>query len=415
MTVFTKFWRSLSNIGVDESLENHLRRKIILTNQLAFTVSVVVLTAWVAIGIAFNGTGTILGPIIVAPTIYALTILFNALRWRTFSRIWFNLSPLAMLLFSAGIIADEQVVSMKIALLSVVIVPLVLFGIEERVKMFIGILFVIAAYLGMDFIAPLIPNRLGIDITVVDSPVSVGISGVLSFILFTFSFIYFQEIAKDAEQQLVYEKERSEQLLRNILPDEIADLLKDSSATIANHYAQASVLFADIVDFTPLSAQLAPDEVVSLLNEVFSYFDMLAEKYGVEKIKTIGDCYMVAAGVPRPRSDHALALAQLALEAQTYFQANLVAGHTLTFRIGINSGSLVAGVIGRKKFIYDLWGDAVNIASRMESHGVRGKVQITRATYELIQSEFVCEKWGSVPVKGKGEMDVWHVIAPRLS
>ena len=413
MITFRKFWQALSNIGIDETLESHLRRKIVLTNQLAFTVSVIVLTAWIALGVAFHANGTILGPIIIAPSVYALTILFNALRWHTFSRIWFNLTPLVMLLVSAGMMSDGQVVSMKIALLSVIIVPLILFGVEERGKMIVGIVFVISAYLGMDFVAPLIPNRIVIDMAVVDSPVSIGISGVLSFLLFIFAFTYFQNIAQDAEQQLVYEKERSEQLLRNILPDEIADLLKDSSATIANHYAQASVLFADIVDFTPLSAALAPDEVVSLLNEVFSYFDMLAEKYDVEKIKTIGDCYMVAAGVPRPRSDHALILAQLALEAQNYFQVHPIAGHTLSFRIGINSGSLVAGVIGRKKFIYDLWGDAVNIASRMESHGVRGKVQITRATYELIRSEFICEDGGNVDIKGKGEMEVWHVIEPR--
>jgi len=413
MIPFKKFWHSLSNIGIDETLESHLRRKIVLTNQLAFTVTIIVSLAWTAMAIVFHGKSDLLLPIVAACTAYGLTIVFNALRWHTFSRIWFNLTPLIMILFFAGIITDGQVISMKIALLSVIIVPLVLFGIEERGMMVMGIVLVIAAYLGMDFVAPLIPNWVVVDMTIVDSPLAIDINGLLSFFLFIFAFTYFQNIANDAEQQLVYEKERSEQLLRNILPDEIADLLKDSPATIANHYAQASVLFADIVDFTPLSAELAPDEVVSLLNEVFSYFDMLAEKYDVEKIKTIGDCYMVAAGVPRPRSDHALILAQLALEAQDYFQAHPIAGHTLSFRIGINSGSLVAGVIGRKKFIYDLWGDAVNIASRMESHGVCGKVQITRATYELIQSEFICENGGSVAIKGKGEMEVWHVIGAR--
>jgi len=169
-----------------------------------------------------------------------------------------------------------------------------------------------------------------------------------------------------------------------------------------------------MVGFTPLSAQLPPVEMVELLNEVFSFFDSLLDKYDVEKIRTIGDSYMVASGVPRGRPDHAQALVRMALEMRNY-----IATHTfrndqcVSFRIGINSGSMIAGVIGRRKFVYDVWGDAVNIASRMESHGLGGAVQITRATYELIKDEFVCEPRGTVNVKGKGDMDVWLVISAK--
>lgn len=208
-------------------------------------------------------------------------------------------------------------------------------------------------------------------------------------------------------------QERSEKLLLNILPKEIADALRSEDSTIADYYAGASILFADVVNFTPLSAQMAPVDVVGLLNEVFSYFDTLVEKYRLEKIKTIGDCYMVAAGVPRPRPDHAYALAQMALDIQAYVSGREFRGKQLTFRIGINSGPVVAGVIGQKKFIYDLWGDAVNTASRMESHGVGGKIQITRATYELVKNDFFCEPCGAIEVKGKGEMEVWHVLGKR--
>jgi guanylate cyclase len=162
-----------------------------------------------------------------------------------------------------------------------------------------------------------------------------------------------------------------------------------------------------------MSAQMTAVELVELLNEVFTHFDELVEKYDLEKIKTIGDCYMVAAGVPRPRPDHAQVLTHLALEMQTYVAQRQFRGRQLAFRIGINSGPVVAGVIGRKKFIYDLWGDAVNTASRMESHGSGGLTQITQATYELIKDDFTCEPRGTVNVKGKGEMEVWHVVRAR--
>lgn len=209
-------------------------------------------------------------------------------------------------------------------------------------------------------------------------------------------------------------QEKSEALLLNILPKEIAAILKNENRTIADHYDEASVLFADMVDFTPLSAKLPPVEIVELLNEVFSFFDSLLDKYGVEKIRTIGDSYMVAAGVPRGRSDHAQALVRMAIEMRDYVSTHTFHnGHHVNFRIGINSGAMIAGVIGRRKFVYDVWGDAVNIASRMESHGLGGAVQITQNTYELIKDEFVCEPRGTVNVKGKGDMEVWLVIASK--
>ena len=205
------------------------------------------------------------------------------------------------------------------------------------------------------------------------------------------------------------EQEKSENLLLNILPKEIAELLKNKPDTVAEHFNEASILFADVVNFTPMSSQMKPIELVELLNKVFSQFDDLVEKYDLEKIKTIGDCYMVASGVPKPRHDHAQSITQLALDMQATVNASEYFGRKLTFRIGINSGPVIAGVIGRKKFIYDLWGDAVNTASRMESNGMGGFVQITEDTYNLIQAEFLCEARGVIHVKGKGELHVWLV------
>lgn len=204
-------------------------------------------------------------------------------------------------------------------------------------------------------------------------------------------------------------QERSETLLLNILPKEIIEILRERHRTIARHYDGASILFADVVNFTSMSANMNPSELVELLNEVFSEFDARAEKYGLEKIKTIGDCYMIAAGVPRPRTDHALVLTEMALEMRDYVAHHEFMGKKLEFRFGINSGAVVAGVIGKKKFSYDLWGDSVNIASRMESQGKSGIIQVSQATYELIKSHFKCTQQGTVNVKGKGEMSIWFV------
>jgi adenylate cyclase len=221
---------------------------------------------------------------------------------------------------------------------------------------------------------------------------------------------YFVRQKNLAYKLLSVEQQKSERLLLNILPKEIAAILKNENRTIADNYAEASILFADLVGFTPLTAQMSPAEMVNLLNHIFSYFDSLVEKYSLEKIRTIGDNYMVAAGVPRIRSDHALALAKMALEMRDFiYSLPPVSGRQIQFRIGINSGAVVGGVIGRKKFVYDLWGDAVNIASRMESHGIAGAIQITQSTYELICSECICEPRGAVEIKGKGEMQTWFL------
>jgi guanylate cyclase len=209
---------------------------------------------------------------------------------------------------------------------------------------------------------------------------------------------------------------RADNLLLNILPRSIAERLKAETRTIADQFSSASILFADVVDFTPLAERLPPAEVVGVLDHLFSHFDGLAERHGLEKIKTIGDCYMVAAGVPSPRPDHAQALALMALDMQAAMRSVDEVGHLgLELRVGINSGPVVAGVIGRKRFLYDLWGDAVNTASRMESHGTSGRIQITRTTKELIDGEFVCEPRGTIPVKGKGEIEVWYLVGRQAA
>jgi adenylate cyclase len=239
---------------------------------------------------------------------------------------------------------------------------------------------------------------------------NVAVSGVIVFTLLAL----FAKQRRDALVGLRSAQERAENLLLNILPGSIADRLKASPQTIADQFPAASVLFADVVDFTPRSNDLTAAEVVGLLDRLFGEFDTLADRYGLEKIKTIGDAYMVASGVPDPRPDHARVLALLALDMVAATRSDGAVGDLdLVLRIGINSGPVVAGVIGRKRFLYDLWGDAVNTASRMESQGVPDRIQITRSTYELIKDEFDCEYRGTVPVKGKGDMETWYLIARR--
>jgi len=231
-------------------------------------------------------------------------------------------------------------------------------------------------------------------------------------VVFTLLAVFAQQ-RQDALSALRVEQEQAEDLLLNILPRSIAERLKESTATIADQFDAATILFADVVDFTRLSERLAPGEVVGILDHLFTHFDVLADAYGLEKIKTIGDCYMVAAGVPTPRPDHARVMALMALDMRDAMRSSDEVGHLgLELRIGINSGPVVAGVIGRKRFLYDLWGDAVNTASRMESQGAPGQIQVTRATYELLTDDFAFEHHGTVDVKGKGELETWYLLGP---
>ena len=204
--------------------------------------------------------------------------------------------------------------------------------------------------------------------------------------------------------------QRSEDLLLNILPASIAQRLKLGGGTIADEFPAVTVLFADIVGFTRMSARLPPERIVGMLNDLFCRFDDLAGSLGLEKIKTIGDCYMVAGGLPEPRRDHAEAIADMAL-AMLAIVAELAArtGEPLSVRIGLHSGPVVAGVIGKRKFIYDLWGDTVNIASRMESHGIPGTIQLSAASRQLLDGKYRLQPRGTIEVKGKGEMETWFL------
>lgn len=221
---------------------------------------------------------------------------------------------------------------------------------------------------------------------------------------------YFQSQKARVLEALAKEQARSEQLLLNVLPQSVADRLKAKKLLIADSHESVTIMFADLVDFTRLSAGMPPAELVDLLNQVFSKFDELAEKYGLEKIKTIGDAYMVVGGVPHAREDHAVAIADMALEMHDAL-ADLAAktGKNLSMRIGINSGPVIAGVIGNSKFSYDLWGDTVNVASRMEHYGMPNSTQVTQSTYHHLKHHYSFEPRGIIEVKGKGEVQAYFL------
>ncbi|MBD0336544.1 MAG: PAS domain S-box protein, partial [Cyanobacteria bacterium Co-bin13] len=230
-------------------------------------------------------------------------------------------------------------------------------------------------------------------------------------------FLYYEGIVHDIserrqmETELRQQRQQADRLLINILPYQIAQRLKVGTRTIAESFDQVSVLFADLVDFTAASSEMTPRELVKLLNEIFSIFDQLAVSHSLEKIKTLGDAYMVAGGLPTARPDHTGAIARMALdmrEAIRHFHRP--DGSPFQLRIGINTGPVVAGVIGRRKFAYDLWGDTVNIASRMEATGEPQRIQVTPDLYECLKDEFLFEKRGFVAVKGRGQMTTYWLV-----
>jgi class 3 adenylate cyclase len=219
---------------------------------------------------------------------------------------------------------------------------------------------------------------------------------------------------EDAHKLLQYEQDRSEKLLLNILPAPVALRLKNSEATIADGFADATVMFADIVNFTHVAANMTPSQVFSMLNGIFSAFDDLAEQHGLEKIKTIGDAYMVAGGINMENADYSAAIADLALRMQELLQRDFAVNTShLEMRMGIGTGPVVAGVVGKKKFIYDLWGDTVNLASRITSEGVPGMIQCDTATYRRLCDRFDFHEPQTIYLKGKGDMTVYRLIGRK--
>jgi guanylate cyclase len=286
---------------------------------------------------------------------------------------------------------------------------LMLLGVRESLPWFAtyGVLLVVLGLVDQQIPAgePPIPVSVVVTFFVMNlAGVSLTIYAIVS---------YFVRERDEMHAALELEQERSERLLLNVLPRAIAERLKDAPDTIAEHHDEVTVLFADLVGFTAHTERTDPHRLVAFLDELFTTFDQLADEQGLEKIKTIGDAYMVAGGLPEPRPDHAVAVAEMALAMREHLSgvpAPWGGSESLALRIGIDSGPVVAGVIGRRKFIYDLWGDTVNTASRMESHGVPDAIQVTSRTQALLLDRYAFRPRGRIDIKGKGEMEAYLLL-----
>jgi class 3 adenylate cyclase len=315
------------------------------------------------------------------------------------TQLWMRLVlPFLLQLSLGGFVPSSGVILWSI---TAPLGALTFLGTRAAIRWFVGYAAIIVA---AGLLQPFLPDP--------DPPIPDGVIlafGVLNILaVSTTIFVLLRYVVIQRQ----HEREKSERLLLNVLPEPIAARLRDSHETIADGYDEVTVLFADIVDFTAMSSGASPAEVVGLLDELFTTFDDLAERHGLEKIKTIGDAYMVAGGIPEARPDHAEAVAEMALDMVDAV-ARRTDGRDLRIRIGIDTGPVVAGVIGRRKFIYDLWGDTVNTASRMESHGLPGAIQVTERTHRRLCDRYAFSERGTVQVKGKGEMPTWLLLGRR--
>jgi adenylate cyclase len=398
----------LARIGADPRDDEELRQKKALLVMLAILI-LPVSAAWGTLYLAFGS------PVGIVPFVYfavSLGSLVIFARTRSFRLLL--ITQLVDILFTTT--AGQMLVggflpSGGVGLWGILapLGALVFLEVRQAVRWFGAFIMV---FLLTGITGELLFHDAGLPISFTTTMLALNIIGA-GFVAFTLlaSFAHQRNAALVA---LRAEQEKSEALLLNILPSAIAERLKAATQMIADHFDATTILFADVVDFTPLSERLPPAEVVGMLDRLFSRFDALVERHGLEKVKTVGDCYMAAAGVPDPRPDHARKAALLALDMRDVVATSAVAAWPgLEVRIGINSGSVVGGVIGTKRFLYDLWGDAVNTASRMESQGTPGEIQITRATYELLNDEFICRLRGTIPIKGKGLMETWYLVGPR--
>lgn len=391
----------------DDTAQLRLQKRVLVA---VSAVVAVIAALWGALYLFFHEPVAASIPWIYAVGVGSSLVVFaRTRRYRVFrftQLFLMLLLPFTLQLALGGFVAGSAVIIWS---LLAPLGALAMWGRRQAVYWFL-------AYIALVVAVQLIQPSLATDNNLPDSVIAaffvanvLGASGVAFFALH-----YFVDQKDRAFDLLHIEQEKSERLLLNVLPKEIAQVLKEDDQIIATRCPAITVLFADVVGFTPLSQDLTPEELVGVLNDVFSYFDSLVDKYGLEKIRTIGDSYMVASGVPVARDDHAHALARMALDMLGYVPPS--SGPTsapLVFRLGISSGPAVAGVIGRAKFQYDVWGDTVNTASRMESHGVPGRIHLSPTTYDLVKDEFVCEPRGLVEVKGKGPMETWFLVGAR--
>ncbi len=393
----------LAEIGALPSDSDELRlRKAVLV--LSSTLMASLAFAWVptyaTLGLWVSAAIPLAYQLASAASIYTFARTHRYLLFRT-SQLWMSLLLPFALQWSLGGFRNSSAVCLWA--FTSPLGALLFVGARQAIQWFL-------AFVGLVAVSGAIDPALAAGAPHIPSGVVVTFFALNVLGVATTAYVLLQYFVRARER----EQAKSERLLLNVLPEPVAARLKEDEGIIADACADVTVLFADIVGFTPLSELLSAEDMVSLLDRVFARWDTLAAEHGVEKIKTIGDAYMVAGGVPLPRDDHAEAVAEMALEMGPEIE-HLAAetGLALKVRIGIDSGPVVAGVIGRAKFIYDLWGDTVNTASRMESHAQPGTIQVTERTYERLRERYELRPRGTIEVKGKGPMTPYLLVGRR--
>ena len=402
--IFEKF-RDLFYIGIDRSAYLYEIRHVLLTN-----IMVVILSFYALfMGLLFYNVAPFIGRMAFG---YFILVWFASLlhyyKHYLPGRIYFV--GISWMLMTGMAIGAGRESNMHLYLLFSLVLAFFIFTRKEKVYMILTVLLMLFSYTAVEFSYYPEPFQI------ITAQEALALSnfvkgGIIPYVLFFGFFIFF--IINNTEKSLVAEQDLSERLLHNILPSAIAKKLKTDPGMVAEKSESGTVLFADIVGFTALTAAKTPEESVRMLNDIFSEFDDLIEVAGLEKIKTIGDAVMVAGGIPEYHEDHLKRTAGLALAMQQTVREKFSKKYGIDLRIGIDTGEIVAGIIGRKKFLYDLWGHTVNTASRMESNGVAGKIQVTERVYEKLNSDFLFECRGNISCKGMGEVNTYFLNGHR--
>ncbi|TGM66254.1 adenylate/guanylate cyclase domain-containing protein [Leptospira levettii] len=407
MKFLKQLWTKILNIGVTNELKEKDAKFIRLTNALSIIVGVWLFSIIPSLLPYYPSSQYIIFNSIFFPVLWLFVLYFNYKGWYTFAKLFFLYTAMLCVVFNslqAGRESDNHLFLLLISIMAFYTFPPKQLRYITRVSISALILFIsVEFYLtnkGPIIQAPPEFFQLGRLITLV----------ALCILVYIVTLFNYKTLHK-AQDLLELEHQKSESLLLNILPASIADRLKSKNEIIADKSSEATILFADIVDFTVLSQTMEPEKIVSILNEIFSEFDTIVQNHNLEKIKTIGDAYMVASGIPEAREDHCEAVALCALDMLSSIENGITQdSKPFKIRIGIHTGPVVAGVIGKSKFIYDLWGDSVNTASRMESHGTEGKIHVSKEVYQKLKSNFTFETKREIQVKGKGIMETYFLI-----
>jgi len=405
-----RLWNYLVTIGIDGETPPVETRYISFLNAIIVLV-LILITQNIFISLYYQVDAIQTIAFVVHGMFMAGTLVWNKAKRYLIGRVWFGISAVVFLTTYEVFLGNSS--RWDVFVVVCVFLQFFLFPPSQRNWMYLVVTWQSLCFLFVSFFSPFpVQGLLSLPAPFVHIETVFNLGGFLFCGIAMGSVGY--TVINRAERNLSIERDRSEGLLNNILPGPIAKRLKENPASIADGFDETTILFADIAGFTKYTETVTPDELLNLLNSIFSEFDDLTDKYKAEKIKTIGDAYMVVSGVPVSCYGHADIMADMAIDMQQAIaRRNEETGQTIRIRVGIHSGPVIAGVIGKKKFAYDLWGDSVNTAARMESHGIPGEIQVSEATYHLLKPKYHLHERGMIDVKGKGAMKT-YLLKGRL-